>query len=162
MEKFRQESGFTLLEVLAVMIIIAALATISIPKLAASTADARRKADIATAHEVKAALDRYQVEAGTYPEDLTVKDGTVSCASLVPKYISKLDKSTTQQIVPEENRGFGLGELAPDEADNTLYIIPDDSTASNTIMIYLSDDRTAAEVRAYDEKLKSVLWTSAD
>jgi len=160
MNYIKRENGFTLIEVLAVIIIIGVLGAIVIPKLASSTANARRKADVATAHEVKTALDRYQLETGAYPKnaDLTVSDGTVECPKLIPIYISKLDKSTTQQIVPEGNKGFGVAKIAADATDPT--IIPDNKT--NTIMIYLFGDGLAAEVRAYDEGLANVLWTSAN
>jgi len=160
MNYIKRENGFTLIEVLAVIIIIGVLGAIVIPKLASSTANARRKADVATAHQVKSALDRYQLETGAYPKDadLTVTAGTVTSSNLIPKYISKLDKSTTQQIVPEGNKGFGVAKIAADATDP--IIIPD--TKTNTIMIYLFGNGLAAEVRAYDEGLANVLWTSAN
>ena len=162
MNFIKRENGFTLIEVLAVIIIIGVLGAIVIPKLTSTTANARRKADIATAHEVKAALDRYQLEMGSYPKnlDLTVSAGTVISPNIIPKYISKLDKSTTQQIVPEGNKGFGVVNIGADTTDPTKFIIPD--TKTNTIMIYLFGDGLAAEVRAYDEGLANVLWTSAN
>ena len=162
MKYIKRENGFTLLEVLAVIIIIGVLGAVAIPKLASSAANARRKADVATAHEVKSAMDRYQVENGVYLKtgELTVSnDGIVVNAKLIPKYISKLDKSTTQQVVSDGNKGFGVAALTAD-ADNTQFIIPDIKT--NTIMIYLSGNGLAAEVRAYDEGLNNVLWTSAN
>ncbi|EGW40306.1 prepilin-type N-terminal cleavage/methylation domain-containing protein [Desulfosporosinus sp. OT] len=162
MNNIKGENGFTLIEVLAVIIIIGVLGAIVIPKLGSSTANARRKADVATAHEVKAALDRFQLETGMYPkdDDLTVTEGTVTSPKLIPKYISTLDKSTTQQIVPEENKGFGVVKIEADATDPTDIVIPD--TKTNTIMIYLFSDGFAAEVRAYDESLDNVLWTSAN
>ncbi|AET66688.1 prepilin-type N-terminal cleavage/methylation domain-containing protein [Desulfosporosinus orientis DSM 765] len=161
MNYLKRDKGFTLLEVLAVIIIIAGLAAIAIPKLVSSTANARQKADVATAHQVKAALDRYQLENGKYP-DLTVSDdGEVTCTGFIPQYISKLDKSTTQQIA-EGKEGFGLASLVEDEFN---YVIPEDDegeSPSNLIMIYMSDDDMAAEVRAYNENLSEILWTSAN
>lgn len=146
------------------VIIIGILAAIVIPKLTSSTGVARQKADVATAHEVKAALDRYQLDYEAYPKtaELTVTDGAVVSPKLIPKYISKLDKSTTQQIVPEGNKGFGLVKIVADATDPTKYIIPDTKPVTNTIMIYLSGDGLAAEVRAYDEGLDDVLWSSAN
>ncbi|AFQ43026.1 type II secretion system protein [Desulfosporosinus meridiei] len=161
MNYLKQDKGFTLIEVLAVIIIIAGLAAIAIPKLVSSTANAKQKADVATAHQVKAALDRYQVENGTYPKNLETKDGKVTAPGFIPNYISKLDVSTTQQVVVGKE-GFGVSTLTVDESDSTLYHFPADHTPNRIIMIYLSADGLAAEVRAYDEKMKEAIWTSAD
>jgi len=165
MNHLKRDNGFTLIEVLAVIIIIAALAYIAIPKLVSSTANARQKADIATAHQVKAALDRYQVENGVYPKskEFTADEGTVTSTKLIPKYISKLDKTVTQQVA-EGKEGFGVKALVVDDADETLLVIPDITTVppTNLIMIYLSDKGLGAEVRAYDATLTEILWTSAD
>lgn len=167
MNSSKRASGFTLIEVLTVIIIIGILAAIAIPKFTSSTANARRKADVATAHQVKVALDRYQLENGVYLKstELTVTDGAVNSAKLIPKYIGKLDKGTTQQVVVEGgNKGFGVDALEVSASDSTQFIIPDPVTGdiTNTIMIYLATNGLAAEVRVYDEKLENVLWTSAN
>ncbi|HWQ41037.1 MAG TPA: prepilin-type N-terminal cleavage/methylation domain-containing protein [Desulfosporosinus sp.] len=168
MNYIKKESGFTLVEVLAVIIIIGVLSAVAISKLASSTTNARQKADVATAHQVKAALDRYELENGAYPienKDLTIKDGVVTGSKFIPKYISKLDTTTTQQVVPTGgSKGFGVGTLKADASDPPQYSIPDSGTdgATNTIMIYLSSNGLAAEVRVYDETLNKVLWTSAN
>lgn len=166
MKKIKRDQGFTLIEVLAVVIIIGVLAAIVIPKLGSSTFNARRKADVATAHQVKAALDRYQVENGNYPKmaDLAVNEaGEVVCAGLIPKYMSKLDKTTIQQNAGAANKGFGIGTLTAN-SDRTEFSIPvpgaDD--LKKTIMIYLDTDGLAAEVLVYNEKSNEILWTSAN
>ena len=158
-DKGRKESGFTLVEVLMVVVILAILSAIAIPKVSASSDSARKNADIATAHQVKAALDRYQVENGVYPKTSEItedaaNEGRVTSAILIPKYIGKLDANTTQQQGGDIEKGFGVATLAGDG------LIPD--TKTNLIMIYLNADGTAAEVRAYDAKLATVLWTSAN
>lgn len=164
MNYIKGENGFTLIEVITVIIIIGILAAIIIPNFTSSTRLARRKADVALAHEVKTALDRYQLDYGAYPKtaELTVTNGVVISPNLIPKYISKLDKATTLQIVPEGNKGFGLASLTVDAIDKSQYSIPDTKPVANTIMIYLSGDGLAAEVRAYDEGLDDVLWSSAN
>ncbi|MDP4125822.1 MAG: prepilin-type N-terminal cleavage/methylation domain-containing protein [Bacillota bacterium] len=166
MKSTKQDSGFTLIEVLAVVIIIGVLGAVVIPKVASSTANARRKADVATAHQVKAALDRYQAETGIYPKtsELTESSGTVESKALIPKYISNLDKSTTQQVVPDGKQGFGVDSLITDTEDATQLVIPDITKAppTNSIMIYLTTDGSVAEVRAFDESLTKVLWSSAN
>ncbi|MBC2721863.1 type II secretion system protein [Desulfosporosinus sp.] len=162
MNYLKRDKGFTLIEVLAVIIIIAGLAAIAIPKLASSTANARQKADVATAHQVKAALDRYQVENGMYPKstEISASGGTVTSTKLIPKYISKLDKTTTQQVA-EGKEGFGVKSLLDDGTDETLFVIEDDEP-TNIVMIYLFGNGLGAEVRAYNAALDEVLWTSAN
>ncbi|KLU66280.1 type II secretion system protein G precursor [Desulfosporosinus acididurans] len=167
MNDFQRENGFTLIEVMAVIIIMGIIAAVIIPKMTSSTALARKKADVATAHQVKAALDRFQVENGVYPKpgELTADtNGEVTCSELIPKYIGKLDKTTTQQTVADGNKGFGVAQLTADDSDKSHYSIPEpgDKGDIKTIMIYLSSDGLAAEVRAYDDDLKTVLWTSSN
>ncbi|WP_407308269.1 type II secretion system protein [Desulfosporosinus sp. SB140] len=167
MNKLKNADGFTLLEVMAVVIIMGIIVAIIIPKLTLSTANARRKADVATAHQIKAAFDRYQVENGIYPKktEVTIKEtGEVDSVKLIPKYIGKLDRSTTQQVVADENKGFGIAELKADAADSSLYLIPEPKAGDtiHSVMIYLTNDGLAAEVRTYDDDLKNVLWTSAN
>jgi general secretion pathway protein G len=108
-------------------------------------------ADIATAHQVKAALDRYQAENGEYPlgAEMSAADGKVTADKLIPQYISKLDSTVTQQRAEDTNKGFGLESLATGAA------IP--TTPTNLIMIYLRTDGSDAEVRAYDKELK-LIW----
>ena len=66
--KLHDEKGFTLLEIMVVVIILAVITAIAASKFASSADLARRNADIATGHQVKTALDRYQVENGVYPK----------------------------------------------------------------------------------------------
>jgi len=167
MKSSKRESGFTLIEVLTVIIIIGILAAIAIPKFASSTISARQKADVVTAHQLKTALDRYQLDNGAYLNNtqLTVADGAVISTKLIPKYISKLDKGTIQQVVAgNTGKGFGIDTLQVNQSDPTQFSIPDPATGHITsiIMIYLSSNGLAAEVRAYDDTLTNVLWTSAN
>lgn len=84
-----KEDGFTLIEIMLVIVIIAMLAAIAVPRLTASAETARQKADITTGHELKAALDRYQVENGEYPkfDEMTAKNGEITCSKFIPQYI---------------------------------------------------------------------------
>ncbi|HVJ48898.1 prepilin-type N-terminal cleavage/methylation domain-containing protein [Desulfitobacterium sp.] len=158
-----EREGFTLVEVLMVVVILSIMAAITIPKISSSSDLARKNADIATAHQVKTALDRYQAENGIYPKstvELSAPEGMViaTVTNFIPKYISKLDKSTTQQRTDDTKKGFGVTTLGTDGQIPTTTTTP----PTHLIMIYLSTDGSGAEVRAYNSELKEVLWTSSN
>lgn len=155
----RRQGGFTLVEVLMVVVILSIMAAIAIPKVSSSSDTARKNADIATAHQVKAALDRYQAENGVYPKsttELTATDGIITASNFIPKYIGKLDTKTTQQRTADANKGFGVTTLDNDG------LIPASTTPTHLVMIYLSSDGSGAEVRAYDSTLTTSLWSSSN
>ena len=147
-----KDRGFTLLEIMMVVVILGVLAAVAITKLGTSGETARINADIATAHQLKSALDRYQVETGLYPKSgqITANAGVVTAAQLIPNYISKLGPTTTQQRAADNRKGFGVTALNPR------------GQATNLIMIYLTDDGSAAEVCAFNTDLSQELWSSAD
>lgn len=153
-----KEEGFTLIEVLMVVVILSVLAAIAIPKLSSSSVMARKNADIATAHQVKAALDRYQAENGIYlkESEISATDGTVSASKFIPKYVAKLDSTTTQQKTEDTQKGFGVVATL-----GTDGLIPA-TTPTHLIMIYLSNDGSGAEVRAYDGTLTQPIWSSSN
>lgn len=155
-EKLYSETGFTLLEVMLVIVILAILAAIATPKFFSSAEIARRNADIATGHQLKTALDRYQLENGVYPQKAEVMavEGTVTAVKLIPEYISKLDKNTTQQKASVALMGFGVADLPPDRDYSAL-------TPTNLIMIYLNTAGSGAEIRVFNDKLVE-LWSSAN
>ena len=156
-KRLQKEKGFTLLEVMMVIIILSVLAAIAIPKFASSADLARRNADIATGHEIKTALDRYQAENGVYPKksEVTITaTGAVSNADFIPKYISKLDQTTTQQKAADTKMGFGVVDLPA----NGVFT----DTPTNLVMIYLNDTGSGAEVRVFDDTLGTVLWSSTN
>lgn len=156
----KKDAGFTLVEVLMVVVILSVLAAITMPKLSSSSDTARRNADIATAHQVKSALDRYQAENGVYPlalTELSAASGKVtSTNSFIPKYVSKLDTTTTRQRTADGKKGFAVAKL------DSNGLIPTGTTATNLITIYLTDDGSGAEVQAYDSALTQVIWSSGN
>jgi general secretion pathway protein G len=70
MQRRGHPAGFTLIEVLLVVIIIGILAALVVPRLTGRTDDAkitRAKADLVTLRE---ALERYELDSGGYPAEL--------------------------------------------------------------------------------------------
>ncbi|NLI91860.1 MAG: prepilin-type N-terminal cleavage/methylation domain-containing protein [Peptococcaceae bacterium] len=149
----KNDSGFTLLEIMLVVVILSMLAAVAVPRLAASSQTAREKADITSGREVKSALDRYQVENGIYPRigELQESNGSITGSILIPGYIRKLDSQVTQQNPPVEKRGFGIADLT----NGT-----ENAESRHLIMILLTTDGSSAEVKVYDQTLTKVLWSS--
>lgn len=64
----RRASGFTLVEMLLVLVILGVLAAIVYPKIAGRGEDARIKATITQISAFKTALDMFEVDNGYYPK----------------------------------------------------------------------------------------------
>lgn len=63
----RRPAGFTLIEVLVVVLIIGILAAIVGPRVIGKTADARRTRVMADLRSIETALDLYKLDNGAYP-----------------------------------------------------------------------------------------------
>ncbi len=66
----RKQSGFTLIEILVVMAIIAMLAVMVAPNILNQQAGAQRDAAISQISSLQAALDMYRLDTGEYPDGL--------------------------------------------------------------------------------------------
>lgn len=70
------QKGFTLVELLIVVIILAILAAIVVPQFASSTDDARESALDSNLANLRAAIDLYYQQHGEYPSASTAAGGT--------------------------------------------------------------------------------------
>lgn len=113
--------GFTLIEILIVVAIIAILASIVLVGLGPtqqSGRDARRLSDL---HEIQNALELYYNKCGYYPG--TISSG--ACASGAPTAWSDLSSALqsvsggTIPVDPSSNRGYGYNVAS----DNSTYVI---------------------------------------
>src|SRR5690606_26863744 len=88
----RPAAGFTLLEMMLVVVIIGVLATVVVVNLAGSSDEARRGATIATLSQVKQALQNYYRKHGSYPQSLTqLAEGTNPLLERIPTDAWKRD-----------------------------------------------------------------------
>src|SRR6516165_10258576 len=62
-----EQAGFTLIELMVVILIIGLLATIVVQNLRSATDKAKRVKAQADISQLKSALDRYYLDAGSYP-----------------------------------------------------------------------------------------------
>jgi prepilin-type N-terminal cleavage/methylation domain-containing protein len=63
----RRRSGFSLLELLAVVTILGIIAAIVVPRVATSTAAARQNADLQNRALINSAVERFFVDTGGWP-----------------------------------------------------------------------------------------------
>ena len=62
-----RKTGFTLVELMLVMVILAILAAVVVPKIAGRGDDARKAAAQTDIHTIEGALDQFEVDNGRYP-----------------------------------------------------------------------------------------------
>jgi general secretion pathway protein G len=67
--KSQRNKAFTLVELLVVILILAILAALVVPKLFGHTADAKRAKAMTDITEISNALDRFRAETDRYPTD---------------------------------------------------------------------------------------------
>ena len=79
MPKARKMNGFTLVELLIVVIILAILAAIVVPQFTATTDDARASAFDSNLAAMRAAVELYRQQHGAYPG--AVAAGTATCVN---------------------------------------------------------------------------------
>lgn len=81
--KKSMQKGFTLVELLIVVIILAILAAIVVPQFSASTDDAKVSSLKSTLAGIRSALDIYYQQHGHYPS-FVAATGTAACAAGTP------------------------------------------------------------------------------
>jgi general secretion pathway protein G len=114
----RLRAGFTLVEVLVVMIILAILAAVVVPRVVGRTEDARRARAIADIESLGTALDLFKADNGEYP---TTEQG-LEALRVAPPDVKNWNGPYLKKSVPADPWGNEYvysepGEHNPDSYD---------------------------------------------
>ena len=74
----KTKRGVTLIELLIVVLILAALSAIAIPRISQSASNAKSKACSTNIDILNSAIELFNADNGAYPKDLTVITGDTS------------------------------------------------------------------------------------
>lgn len=82
------KQGFTLIELMVVVIIVGILAAVAVPKMAANRTKAQATEGIAACGSLKTAIEMYILEKGSFPTDVAALTGAdlISSADLDGTY----------------------------------------------------------------------------
>ena len=122
--RFRGQDGFTLIEIMVVILIIGLLALMVVPRLRGVADRAKRTKAQADIQELKQALDRYYLDNGSYPTSDQGLQALVNppTAGRVPSnyeqggYIEKLpsDPWGNQYFYQSDGSSYALKSFGPD------------------------------------------------
>lgn len=127
-QRLKSQEGFTLMEVIVVVAILAILAAILTPKLLDTLNESRKKSTISTAKQIQVGLERYSMEVGKYPVDQTAT-GVAACDPTATKLVecavtdyASLRGAVTKFVnMPvEADAKFGYGSYAVSGGSYTL------------------------------------------
>ena len=128
-------SGFTLIEVLLVVVIIGILAAVVVPRLGGRTKEAQNSAAKSSIAAIGLALDVYEVDNGAYPaslQALITKGGEQNWRG---PYLKKaeipLDPWGHEFAYSLKENGYEVKSFGPDGADGGGDDVPNASVSSN-------------------------------
>jgi general secretion pathway protein G len=129
----RAEAGFTLIEVVVVVIILGLLATIVVPKIVGRTDTAKRTAAEVTIKQLESALKLYRADNGFYP---TTDQGLEAL----------VNEPTTSPLPLRYNPEAYLDKVPTDPWGNAyLYISPGINSSDYDIESYGADGEDGGE-----------------
>jgi type IV pilus assembly protein PilA len=133
MEWLKEQHGFTLVEIIVVLVVLAILAAFTIPTMLGFVADAKGKAYIAEAREVYVAA---QAVATEYIAKTDIMDGNISTDGANKHWGSGLAVSVSSYEVLYRKNNFLIA------GGSTEYNTPQ-VNASRQMYRYISNDRTS-------------------
>jgi general secretion pathway protein G len=125
MKKNRKQAGFTLIEVLLVVIIIGILAAVVVPKFAGRGKEAQVNACKASIANISTAINLYEVDNGAFPPSLQALVTKGNENNWKGPYLDKVptDPWGHEMVYSPHDNGFDLKSLGPDGVDSADDII---------------------------------------
>lgn len=77
-QRLKNENGFTLVEVMVVLMILGFLAAIAFPKFSTVIENSQTRADEASIQIIESALEVYHIEEGQYPIGISTFDDLIT------------------------------------------------------------------------------------
>lgn len=114
--KLKNKKGFTLIELIVVIVILGVLAAIAIPKLSGFSDKARWSADVATAKTIATAALTVNASDGSQPTTLAALSDYLDDTTITPQF------RTTG--TPEFTLTWTAGSLTITDSSNALYPVP--------------------------------------
>ena len=115
-------AGFTLIEVLLVVVIIGILAAIVVPRLGGRTKEAQIAAARASIDGISLAIDQYEVDNGAYPSSLQSLITKGSELNWKGPYLKKatlpLDPWGKVYVYALQDNGYVIKSLGPDGGES--------------------------------------------
>lgn len=149
MSNFKKyESGFTLIEIMVVIVIIGLIAGMVVPQIVGRSEGARKSVAVQDLNVIANALEMYRLDNFRYPTKSQGLKALVEMPESPPKpknwnqegYIKKLPLdpwgSQYQYIPPKKGKNFGLFSFGPDgisggkDGDEDIYF---DETTNNSL-----------------------------
>lgn len=130
----QEERGFTLVELMVVVVIIGVLAAVAIPKFSGIIDNSKQKSDIATGKVIKDAVDRYYTDNGAYPANLAaLTDGTTQYLSSTPTVAQGNGTAAATNFAASDGTG-GVFFVDTDSGQVTVHEVTSSSTISATLL----------------------------
>jgi prepilin-type N-terminal cleavage/methylation domain-containing protein len=126
----QKQSGFTLVELLIVAIILAILAAIIIPQFASTTVDAQEAALRSNVSAMRSAIDLYRQQHGAYPGANAATGGT--CSGTAGTGVAGTQQAMEDQLTRYSNT-LGQSCSVPDAGFTFGPYVQDDDLPANQI-----------------------------
>ncbi len=124
MNRFKDRRGFTLLELLVVLVILSLLAALVVPKIFGTVDESKIKTAKIQLKEIKRALEMYRLDNGSYPTTEQGLEALVKKPEIPPipkhwkQYLDRVPKDPWGNdyiyIYPSDKHPFELKSKGPD------------------------------------------------